>query len=213
MSVTDGLPASHHKPVGLTGGIGSGKSSVARYCARRFGLEIIDADGVCRQLLAPGGEGYEAFRSSFGHDFLAADGGIDRQRLRLAIFRDHQLRQRLNALMHPLARREIEKMLARAADPRRCLVEVPLLYEAGWENDFSAVVVVYASDRRCLARLIKRDRLSLAQASDAIAAQLPLRDKAFRASHVIDNSGCWQDTCLQILHLGEILWVAGRDDH
>ncbi|MDH4321712.1 MAG: dephospho-CoA kinase [Desulfobulbaceae bacterium] len=208
MSTIDRLPSSRLKPVGLTGGIGSGKSSVARYCARRFGLEIIDADRVCRHLLDPGGGGYEPFISSFGRDYLAADGGIDRQRLRLDIFRDHKLRQRLNDFMHPLARHEIENMVARAVEPRRCLVEVPLLYEAGWENDFSAVVVVYATDSRCLARLMQRDQLSRDQAADAIAAQLPLKEKALRADHVIDNSGCWQDTCLQILHLGKILWAA-----
>ena len=206
MSKIEGSQSARLLPVGLTGGIGSGKSSVARYCARQFGIDSIDADQVCRELLAPGGSGLEAFVSSFGGDYLAADGSIDRQRLRVAIFRNHKLRKRLNDLMHPLARRAIECMLARSEEPRRCLVEVPLLYEAGWEEDFSSVIVVYATEDCCLQRLMQRDQLSRVEAAEAIAAQLPLSEKACRADHVIDNSGTWQETCLQILHLGKILW-------
>ncbi len=204
MSMIDGCqPAS--KPVGLTGGMGSGKSTVARFCRDQFGIEYVDADLVCRDLLAPGGLGWEAFVATFGDDFLAPDRTLDRQRLREAIFRDDNVRHRLNDLIHPLAYDEIKNILSRK-EPSRSLVEVPLLYEAGWEDDFSSVVVVYATDDCCRERLMERDQLDRESALLALRAQLPLQEKACRADYLIDNSGVWEDTCQQILKLGNVLW-------
>ena len=197
-----------HKPVGLTGGMGSGKSSVARYCQEQFGIKYIDADLVCRDLLAPGALGWQAFVATFGEDFLDANRNIDRQRLRKAIFRDNEFRQHLNNLIHPLAHQEINNILA-CSEPERCLVEVPLLYEAGWDDDFSSVIVVYATDKCCLARLMQRDQLDREGAIQAIDAQLPLTEKARRADHLIDNSGTWEETCRQLLQLGKTLWGWG----
>lgn len=193
------------KPFGLTGGMGSGKSSVARFFRDKFGIEYIDADLICKDLLIPGAPGWEAFVSSFAEEFLNPDRSIDRQRLRAAIFQDHKIRQRLNDLIHPLARKEINKILSQT-DPNRCLVEVPLLYEAGWEDDFQSVIVVYATDKCCLERLMRRDQITSEAAAKALAAQFPLTEKAQRADHVIDNSGLWDDTCLQLLKIGKILW-------
>ena len=207
MSRVKNKPHSIKKPVGLTGGIGSGKSSVAQYCKEQFGIKYIDADLVCRDLLAPRAPGWEAFRKNFGDKFLAQDQTIDRQKLRTAIFQDLDLRQRLNAIVHPLARTEIKNMLA-GSDPDQCLVEVPLLFEAGWEEDFSSIIVVYATDESCLERLTQRDQISRDAAIRAIAAQLPINEKVRRADHIIDNSKSWEETCRQLEQLGKILWQA-----
>ena len=196
------------KPVALTGGMGSGKSSVARFWKQQFGIDYIDADQVCRDLLTTGASGWKIFVATFGNEFLAENRSIDRQKLRDAIFVDHKLRRRLDKLIHPLARDEIKNMLT-GIEPARCLVEVPLLYEAGWEKDFSSIVVVSATDECCLDRLIERDQITREAAKQAIATQLTLSEKANRADYVIDNSGTWQDTCLQLLSLGDILWRKG----
>lgn len=196
------------KPVGITGGIGSGKSSVARYCKDQFGIHYIDADQVCRNLLAPGRAAWQAFLEAFGSEFLLPDQEIDRKKLRRAIFDDHSIREQLNEIVHPLAKAEIRQIVSQT-DPWRCLVEVPLLYEAGWENEFRTVIVVYATDKCCLTRLMKRDNLSIESARKAIDSQLSLTEKAALAAHVIDNSGEWEETCRQMLKLGKALWGAG----
>lgn len=110
---------------------------------------------------------------------------------------------RLNALVHPLARSEIRKQLT-DIDVRRCLVEVPLLYEAGWERDFRAVIVVSASTDCCLARLMQRDQVSRTAALEALAAQMPLSEKVRLADYVVDNSDSWQETCQQLLGLEKL---------
>jgi len=194
-----------NKPVGITGGIGSGKSSAARFLKKQFGIEYIDADLVCKDLLAPGAIGWKAFVETFNKEFLDTDQSIDRQKLRNAIFQEPELRQRLDDLMHPLARKEIQNILSHT-EPSRCLVEVPLLYEAGWEDDFRAVIVVSAEHKQCMERLMLRDQISPEAATKALAAQLPLSEKANRADHVVNNTGTWENTCLQLVEIGVILW-------
>ncbi len=208
--MTAGGSRGRRRPVGLTGGMGAGKSSAARFLRQRFGLAYIDADVICRQLLEPEASGWHALVDCFGGRFLAPDRSVDRPRLRDAIFADPALRQQLDRLLHPLARRELHRRLAALAMVGRCLVEVPLLYEAGWEAEFDGVVVVYAPFEQCRARLCRRDRISGEAAELAMAAQIPLAEKALRAGHVIDNSGPWHETCLQLLHLGEVLWGEAR---
>ena len=207
-----GRPAGEgRRPLGLTGGIGAGKSSVAGFLRVRYGLRYIDADVVCRELLSPGAAGWLAVTAALGNSFLDPDGNINRPRLRQAIFQDQTLRRQLDALLHPLARQEVRGLLAQMPDQARCLVEVPLLYEAGWENEFDRIVVVYASPASCRRRLMQRDRVSAEAAQQALAAQLPLVEKALRAEHVVDNSGPWPETCLQLLHLGRLLRLAAGE--
>jgi len=195
--------------VGLTGGMGSGKSSVGRFWQQRYGIEYIDADRVCRELLQPQAAGWQALTGEFDDLFLAADRTVDRPLLRRAIFGDATLRQRLNDLIHPLARQEIRRRISAAAAPG-FLVEVPLLFEAGWAGEFDRTVVVYALPSLCRDRLMARDGIDAAEAIRAIAVQFPLDNKALLADHVIDNSGTWQDTCLQLLHLGEMIWGGAK---
>jgi len=201
--------------VAVTGGMGSGKSSVAAYLCEISGAGSLNADTLCRRLLEPGAAGWLAVRKAFGERFLLADQSIDRPLLRKALFDEHQFRQDLNALLHPLVRNEIisclEKAIGRLSGAEvqsqaRFVVEVPLLYEAHWEHDFSRVVVAYADAEACLRRLMLRDRINEAEAKKAMAAQMSLAHKALLADHVIDNSGSWSDTCLQIRHLQNLLW-------
>lgn len=197
------------QPIAITGGIGSGKSSVARYLAEIGDAFLIDADLICRDLLLPGAQGWEAMRQHFGNRFFASDLSVDRPLLRSEIFADEALRKSLDSLLHPLARKSVRELaLARQETfpHARIVVEVPLLYEAGWNSDFSQVVVVYADTMACLARIVARDNVSFEDARQAVTAQWSLADKALRADYVIDNSGFWWDTCLQLIRLRDLLW-------
>jgi dephospho-CoA kinase len=191
--------------IGITGGMGSGKSAVASFLNGRLGGTYIDADAICRELLLPGAAGWRSFKEIFGSSYLNSDQSINRTLLRQVIFADEEMRLRLNALLHPLAREEIARRVGSAIDSRWFLAEVPLLYEACWEAELDRVIVVYADFGSCRRRLMKRDHLQRKEAELAIGSQWPLPAKALRADHVIDNSGPWPLTCLQVLHLGELL--------
>lgn len=197
--------------VAITGGMGSGKSSVAAYLCELGGAKGFSADTICRQLLEPEAQGWLALRTAFDDRFFLQDQQLDRPLLRKVLFENQEFRHELNGLLHPLVRSEIAGCLEREMDrlpeaQARFVVEVPLLYEAHWEDDFSHVVVVYADGPTCLRRLMLRDGISEAEAKQAFAAQMPLEHKARLADHVIDNSGSWPDTCLQIEHLRTLLW-------
>ncbi|HEB51153.1 MAG TPA: dephospho-CoA kinase [Desulfobulbus sp.] len=191
--------------IGISGGIGSGKSRVCRFWSARFSLPLIDLDAICRSLLRPGGEGWRALQAGFGNRFFSENGSLDRAALRRAIFADHGLRRQLDRLLHPLARRAMQDALAAQASETPVLVEIPLLIEAGWRSDVDRVVVVYAGLCERCRRIVKRDHVDCSEALRAIRSQMSLADKALVADHVIDNSGAWADTCLQVIHLGRLL--------
>jgi dephospho-CoA kinase len=193
--------------IGLTGALGSGKSTVARFLKNSLAAEYIDVDLICRHLLKPNARGWNALRQSLDREFFKADETVDRARLRHALFGDDTLRARVNRLLHPLAREEVEMRVQRIArlSGGPVVVEVPLLFEAGWEDIFDRIIVVYADCITCRARIMRRDGVSSAAASSGLAAQSSLLAKAMQADHVIDNSGGWAATCLQLLHLKKIL--------
>ena len=199
--------------IGLTGALGSGKSSVAFFLRDRLAAEYIDADLICRHLLMPNEKGWSALRQTLGQEFFLADETVDRTRLRQVLFSDGALRSRINRLLHPLAREEV---VARINKIERIgggpiVVEVPLLFEASWEDIFDRIVVVYADCKTCLRRIVRRDAVTFAEANAGLAAQASLLDKAVQADHVIDNSGCWSDTCLQLLHLNKRIRASMSD--
>ena len=197
------------KPVkiGLTGALGSGKSSVAFFLRDGLAAEYIDADLICRQLLLPHEKGWYALRRTLGQEFFSSDESVDRTRLRQVLFNDDTVRSRINRLLHPLAREEVVARINRiertAGGP--VVVEVPLLFEAAWEDIFDRIVVVYADCNTCLQRIMRRDGVTLAEAESGLIAQSSLLDKVMLADHVIDNSGPWPDTSLQLLHLRRCL--------
>ncbi|PWB78481.1 MAG: dephospho-CoA kinase, partial [Candidatus Methylomirabilota bacterium] len=147
--------------VGLTGGIGSGKSTVAALF-KRFGAIVIDADQVAHELVEPGRPLFEAVASTFGREIIGADGHIDRRRLGALVFADPEVRRRLEALLHPAIIEECERRIRSAEDSEAtvCLVDAALLIESGWHARCDAVILVEAGEAVRLARLVRSRGLS-----------------------------------------------------
>jgi dephospho-CoA kinase len=173
--------------VGLTGGIGSGKSEVASRLAARGAL-LIDADAVARQVVAPGTPGLAAIVAAFG-DQVLTDGALDRQRLAEIVFADAGQRERLNAIVHPLVRDRMAE-LDRQAGPDAIVVhDVPLLAENGLASGYDLVLVVDAPDEVRIDRLVRRRGMPEQQARARMAAQASRPQRIAIADLVIDNSG------------------------
>ncbi len=186
--------------VGLTGGIASGKSTVARMFVD-LGAHLVDTDLLSRQAVEPGSPGLAAIVQAFGPGVLGPEGGLDRRGLREVVFRDPAARARLNAIVHPRVRELMAGELAhwRATDPAGIvLVDVPLLFESAWAGRFAAVVLVYVPRAVQIARLMKRDGVSQAQAEAALSAQMDIEQKRGLAQFVVDNSGPITDTHSQV---------------
>ncbi len=185
--------------LGLTGGIGSGKSTVARMLAAR-GAQIIDADALAREAVAPGSPGLAAIRARFGEDVFAPDGTLDRKALGARVFADPELRQVLNGIVHPeVARLAMVRIQAlREAGAGVIVYDVPLLYENSLERILPEVIVVDAPLEVRHARLFTRDGLSPEAVDARIAAQIPLEEKVRRADAVIDNGGALEATEAQV---------------
>lgn len=174
--------------VALTGGIACGKSVVADFW-RRWGVETMDADEVAHGLIGPGGECVGAVVREFGAPLRTPEGGIDRRKLAAVVFGDERARKRLEALLHPVV---IRRMRAWAegirCEGRAGAGVVPLLFEAGMEKDWDAVVCVASDERTMLERLAGRG-LSPEEARARIASQWPVGEKTVRADRVIENNG------------------------
>lgn len=183
---------------GLTGGIACGKSTVAgRF--RDAGITVIDADQVARQAVAPGTSGLAEVIKHFGTDVLRPDGTLDRQKLGAVVFGDEEKRKTLNRILHPrIAGRTMQtaQELAARGEPFACY-EAALLVENGAADMFRPLVVVVAPEDAQIARIIKRDRMSEAEARARITAQMPVADKAAVADYVIDTGGTMDDTLRQ----------------
>jgi dephospho-CoA kinase len=175
--------------IGLTGGIASGKSTVAGLFALK-GVPVLDADLEARSVLARGSPLLEEVRREFGETALTSEGGLNRRALADLIFRDSRARQRLNELTHPAI---IEGLKQRLDAMRRegrhqvAIVVAPLLFEAGMKAWFDRVMVVWASEREQVRRLMARDNLQESEAWLRVRAQMPLQDKKALADWVIDT--------------------------
>lgn len=174
--------------VGLTGGIGAGKSEVSRRLAA-YGAVIIDADAVAREVAGPGTPGLAAIREAFGPDVLRPDGSLDRERVGELVFADPQQRAKLNAIVHPLVRDRMAQLEDQASGAEIVVHDIPLLAESSGAALFDEVVVVDVSPRTQLERLIRERGLSREQAQARIAAQASRPDRLACATLVIDNSG------------------------
>ncbi len=174
---------------GLTGGIGSGKSRVARRFRERK-LPVIDADQLAREAVAPGSAGLAEIVADFGAGVLDAAGELDRPALARIVFNDEAARRRLNAITHPRVR-ELTALrvaeLAATGEPLICY-EVPLLVESGMADALRPVVVVSAPEALQVERVMARDGATESDARARIAAQMPLADKVRVADFVIDNT-------------------------
>ena len=196
------------RTVGLTGGIGSGKSAVSRLL-RSYGAVVVDADLIAREVVDLGTPGLAAVVQAFGPQVLQPDGGLDRPALGRVVFADPQALARLNALTHPrIAERTAELFREAAAAGAQVLVhDVALLVEQGLAGRYDAVVVVAASPATQLDRLVRLRGMAEDEALARIAAQAPLEDKLAVATHVIRNDGPLEELEPQV----ERVWTALRD--
>ncbi len=173
--------------VGLTGGIGAGKSEVSRRLAAQ-GAVIIDADAAARDVVAPGTEGLAEVTEAFGRDLLLPDGGLDRARLGDLVFADPEQRARLNAIIHPKVGERMAE-LEQAAGPGAIVVhDVPLITENGLASAYDVVVVVDVPPRTQIDRLVKLRGMTREQAKARIAAQATREQRLTIADMVVDNS-------------------------
>jgi dephospho-CoA kinase len=175
--------------VGLTGGIGSGKTTVAAAFAR-LGVDVTDADSLAHELSAPGAAGHEAIRAAFGADYFREDDSLDRGRLRRSVFADPLLRQQLEAIMHPLIRDAAAQEVARWASPYGIIV-VPLLFErgGGLTNIVQRILVVDCPEPVQVERTMARSGIAADEVREIMATQIARADRLVRADDVIDNSG------------------------
>lgn len=199
--------------IGLTGGIGSGKSTVSRTLAS-LGAVVIDADQLAREVVAPGSEGLAEIESRFGASILTSEGALDRPKLGALVFENAQARADLNAITHPrvsaLAMQRYQE--AKEAGAEVIVYDVPLLYEVGLDKILPTVVVVWVDEKTQRDRVAARDGLDEAAVQARIAAQMPLSEKAKKADHVIDNNGDRAATEAQVRALYRTLGTRGTSD-
>lgn len=174
--------------VGLTGGIGSGKS-VASDMFRALGAGVVDTDEISREMTAPAGTAIGAIRERFGAEFIAADGGLDRARMRRLVFGAAAAKGQLEAILHPLIRERMRADIAAARQPYVIAV-IPLLFETGVCLDLlQRVLVVDCEESEQVRRAAARSGLSAQEVRAIMAAQLPRAERLKRADDVLDNSG------------------------
>lgn len=174
--------------VGLTGGIGSGKSSVGRLFAAH-GITVVDADAISRSMTAAGGAAIASLRAAFGAEFIDATGALDRARMRARVFQNEQAKKALEAILHPMIRAETNAQAAAATSPY-VMLEIPLLVESKtYRARCQRILVVDVPEAMQEARVMTRDRLSLEETRRIIAAQATRAERLAAADDVIDNSG------------------------
>lgn len=190
--------------VGLTGGIGSGKSTVASRLDQ-LGAHVIDADAIAREVVAPGEPGLDQLVARFGPDILTSSGALDRPALAAIVFGDEDARRRLNEITHPLIRQRIAGLVvehagAEAGEDRDRIVVIdhPLLVETGQADDFPAVIVVVAPVEVRLQRLVEERAVDREDAEARMAAQASDEQRRAVATHVIDNSGDLESLYAQV---------------
>jgi len=195
--------------LGLSGGIGSGKSTVTRIL-RELGATTIDADEIVHEQQAAGQPMLKELAEAFGQDIIADDGSLDRAALGAIVFRDDEARARLGLIVHPPVIAEMLRRAKAAVEAKEPLVvlDIPLLFEgrvsgrgSGAIMDFDETLCVWVSKEVQIERTMARDDCDQAEAERRIAAQLPIDEKREMADHVIDNSGSLEDTRTQVVAL------------
>jgi len=180
--------------IGLTGGIGTGKSTVSRLLQER-GVAVIDADEATRAVQARGTEGLRRLVGEFGPSILTPAGDLDRARLAAVAFGESGARQRLNAIVHPLVREWMadRQMEAEARGEPYVVLDIPLLFESRGAAAVNDVILVYAPEDLAMRRLVELRGMPEDQARARMAAQMPIEEKRRLARHVIDNTGTLED--------------------
>ena len=208
-SVPAAAPAPVVMRVGLTGGIGSGKSEVSRRLVA-YGAVLIDADAIAREVVAPGTAGLAEVVAEFGPGILAPDGSLDRDRLGEIVFADAGQRARLNAIVHPKVGQRMAELEQSAPADAIVVHDVPLIAENDLAAAYDVVVVVDAPDARRLHRLVRQRGMSREQAQARMAAQADREQRLAVAGIVIDNAGSLMELDRQVGDLWmELLRRAG----
>ncbi|NOH97251.1 dephospho-CoA kinase [Vibrio sp. 99-70-13A1] len=186
--------------IGLTGGIASGKTTVANLFQEHFGIDIVDADIVAREVVAIGSEGLNSITLHFGDGIVSEDGNLNRAKLREIIFSDPQEKQWLNALLHPMIRNKIEQDLASISSPYGLLV-APLLIENNMQEMVSRVLVVDVSSEEQVNRTVIRDNVTSEQVEAILKSQVSRELRLSQADDVIENHTKNQELLPQITEL------------
>jgi dephospho-CoA kinase len=187
------------RKIALTGGAGSGKSTVARMF-QELGAAVVDADAAARDAVRPGEAAWEELRRAFGPEFFQENGELDRGKMARLAFSDPEAREKLNAILHPRIIGMIRDKVRELAEKgeKLVIVEVPLLFETGLQNAYDRIIVVYADMAQQMQRLQARDERDLREIDGILAAQWPLAEKRRLAHYVIDNRGSLEDTKKQV---------------
>ncbi|MDH5648599.1 MAG: dephospho-CoA kinase [Gammaproteobacteria bacterium] len=178
--------------VGLTGGVGSGKSTVAVFFSE-LGVPVIDADEISRKLAQPGQEGYQSIVAEFGQSVLDKNGEINRDQLRKIVFTDEIKRMRLEAIIHPMVREGIAEKINHTNGPY-CIIVIPLLIETGYLDFVDRVLVVDTTPETQISRVKKRSQLSEKEIRNIMAAQIGREERLKHADDIIENN----DTVAQV---------------
>jgi dephospho-CoA kinase len=195
--------------IGLTGGIASGKSTVAKMLSQ-LGVPIIDADTLAREVVMPGEPAYQAIISRFGDHILNVDGTINRTLLGSIIFADSNLRHELEKITHPAIRQRVLNKLSELEKSGATIVVymAPLLIESGATSIVDDIWVVYVDEEMQILRLMERDGINRAQAFERINSQMPIEEKKLSGTVIIDNRGTLSETERQVMSAWE--GVSGR---
>jgi dephospho-CoA kinase len=196
------VPEQSFRLIALTGGIATGKSTVAEML-QELGARLVDADQLARQAVAPGSEGLRAVVARFGPEMLTEEGQLDRKRLAELVFHNPRERAALEAIVHPIVAQLSREAIRAAAGAGAPLIvyDIPLLFEVGRAGEFSTIVLAYLRPELQLRRLMERSGLSEPEARARIAAQMPIDDKCELATWVVDNSGTREQTKSQVFDL------------
>jgi dephospho-CoA kinase len=193
--------------VGLTGGIVSGKTTVARMF-KELGAKIIDADIIAREIVQPNKKAWTKIVENFGEEILKENQEINRKKLGSIVFSNQTKLNLLNKITHPviienikLHLSQIRQQATRDNEDVTCIIDAPLLFEAQLEKLMDKTIVVYISEKEQLIRLLKRDGMPIEEAHKRIRAQMPLKVKTNLADYVIDNSLSPENTKKQVIHL------------
>ena len=188
--------------IGLTGGIATGKSSVASFFLEQ-GVAVIDADNLAREVVMPGSEALKRIVALFGNEILLPDGSLDRKYIGKLIFASPDMRRQLEKILHPEIKRLANELIARLANEGQRLVfyMAPLLIEAGATERVDEIWVVTVRPEIQLARLMARDSIGREEALQIISSQMPLAEKENHARLVIDNSGTPEETRLLLAEI------------
>ncbi len=194
--------------IAITGGAGSGKSTVARMF-EELGAPVLDADAAAKDSVAVGTPAWQELRRLYGEKYFNPDGSLNRAKVAQLVFTDPAARQKLNDIVHPRVAEELKariKELEQQGAPL-VMVEVPLLYEAGLQGAYDRIIVVYVDPADQVRRLAGRDGRDAAEIEGILKAQWPLVDKAAQADFVVDNRGTLEETRRQV----EAVWREIQD--